>query len=171
MPDGQEHLRTEEDLEAILRLAVRNSPVDGDLRDRLNQSAAELGITPEQLAAAEAEYGENKRREEEQRRLQEAHEADLKRFRSYRWSVVWSSVMKFVPLIILLNFINFASSNGHGFKYWAIWPTVAFGIIVLGRFLRTALTPRHELERRFQKWRIKNGVLNRVEQFVSPKDR
>lgn len=50
-------LQTNEDVEAILRIALRQEGGSGnELRDRLNKSAEELGIAPEALAQAEEQY-------------------------------------------------------------------------------------------------------------------
>jgi|GEM_PF-6409689 len=59
MPDDQ--LRTDEDVEEILRLAVQQNTVDSaDLRSRLTLSAAEMGISEEQLKRAETQYFQEK---------------------------------------------------------------------------------------------------------------
>lgn len=69
---SDEQLRTDEDVEAILRLAVQQSSTSTeDLRSRLTMSAAELGISEEQLLRAESEYF----REKEAARLREEREA------------------------------------------------------------------------------------------------
>ncbi len=60
----EEQLKTDEDVEAILRLAVQQPSIDSaDLRSRLTHSAAELGISEEQLRLAEAQYFEEKEAE------------------------------------------------------------------------------------------------------------
>lgn len=54
---ADERLTREEEVEEILRLAVRESSGDGDdLRERMRVSAAELGISEEQLRVAEEKY-------------------------------------------------------------------------------------------------------------------
>ncbi|MEZ5163074.1 MAG: hypothetical protein R2688_04860 [Fimbriimonadaceae bacterium] len=55
--DNQKHL-TDEDMEAILLLAVQETSVTSsdDVRERLRDVADELGITPEQLSVAESKY-------------------------------------------------------------------------------------------------------------------
>lgn len=54
---AESNLRSGEDVEAILKIALRNElGTDHDLRRRLAQSAEELGISPEALAEAERQY-------------------------------------------------------------------------------------------------------------------
>jgi len=171
MAGEQEHLQSEEDLEQILRLAVRRSPFDGDLRARLRQNADELGITPEQLAAAEAEYALQKQEEERLRKEKEAYEADLAEFRRSRWSGFYRSLGSYITINGFLHAINFATSGFDMRPYWAVWPLLGMGIGVVSHFLRLIFSSREEEETKFRKWRIKNGVLARVETFVTPRDR
>lgn len=58
---GTQKPLTEEDMEAILLLAVQESSdaSSSDIRARLHDVADELGITPEQLSAAESKYMAN----------------------------------------------------------------------------------------------------------------
>ncbi|ARU39708.1 hypothetical protein CCB80_00535 [Armatimonadetes bacterium Uphvl-Ar1] len=54
---ADERLTREEEVEEILRLAVRESTGEGeDLREQMRVSAAELGISEEQLRVAEEKY-------------------------------------------------------------------------------------------------------------------
>ncbi|HEY3414610.1 MAG TPA: hypothetical protein VGM51_16345 [Armatimonadota bacterium] len=51
---------TPDEANAILGHAVKNLPLPGDMtHEQLVQTAAEVGVTPEQLEAAEAEYRRN----------------------------------------------------------------------------------------------------------------
>jgi hypothetical protein len=55
-------LQTGEDVDAILKIALNQEHGSiAELRDRLNRSAAELGISPEALAKAEEQYREEKK--------------------------------------------------------------------------------------------------------------
>lgn len=169
MAGEQEHLRSEEDLEEILRLAVRRSPFDGDLRARLLQNADELGITPEQLAAAEAEYALRKREDEQQKAEKAAYEADLVEFRKSRWSGFFRSLGSYLTVNAFIHAINWMTSGGDFRPYWAIWPLLGMGIGVVSHLLKLVFRSRTEEETKFRKWRIKNGVMARVEGFVNPK--
>lgn len=54
---SDQSLQTGEDVEAILKIALRHeASTEGDLRLRLQRSADELGISAEALARAEREY-------------------------------------------------------------------------------------------------------------------
>lgn len=171
MAEEQEHLQSEEDLEEILRLAVRRSPFDGDLRARLRQNAEELGITAEQLAAAEAEYALRKQEDERLRREREAYEADLAAFRKSRWSGFYRSLASYLAINGFIHAINWATSGGDMRPYWAVWPLLGMGIGIVSHLARLVFSSREEDERKFRKWRIKNGVLARVEGIVNPKTR
>lgn len=63
----EEHLRSDEDVEKILRIAVKlpGGAGQADLRSRLNAAAEEMGISPEQLEEAERRYAEEQARQEE----------------------------------------------------------------------------------------------------------
>ncbi|MBS1708923.1 MAG: 2TM domain-containing protein [Armatimonadetes bacterium] len=176
MPEEQEHLQSDEDMEAILRLAVRRSPFDDDLRSRLRQTADELGITPEQLAAAEAEYALKKKQDETTRAEREAYETDFAAFRKSRWNGLYQSIGSYISINLLLHAINYATTGGTMIQaggrfahYWAIWPLIGMAFPLFGRFVRVVFASREEEEAKFRKWRIKNGVLARVEAFVKPK--
>lgn len=57
MPPVGPKLQSEEDVEAILHLALkRKGSTERDLRERLLQSADELGLTPEEIDEAERLY-------------------------------------------------------------------------------------------------------------------
>lgn len=121
MDSNDKHLRTDEDLEAILRLAVQSPADSRELRQRLADSAAELGVTPEQLAHAEETYARQKAVEGEQ-----AHErAEQRRSRVRRLKGLVAHLVPFVMVNAMLHAINFKS----GFdNYWAIWPLLGWGI-------------------------------------------
>jgi hypothetical protein len=105
---ADERLTKEEDVEEILRLAVRESSGDGeDLRERMRVSAAELGISEEQLRAAEEKYFAE--RDAEVLRDQEQ--------RARRWEI-----LKFVGIGVLVVAsiglgIAMMNSGGGGFCF------------------------------------------------------
>lgn len=63
---ADKHLQTDQDVEQILRIAVQipDPHHAASLRDRLTQSAAELGVTEAQLVAAEQKWKLEKARAE-----------------------------------------------------------------------------------------------------------
>ena len=119
---NSQHLQSDEDLEAILRLAVRQQSKDTrELRQRLHDSAAELGITPEDLAQAEEDYRKLKVADEQAIRARE--EAKLARTKRLKGLV--GHWMPFIAVNIFLHFINFRFSPH---SYWAFWPLMGWGI-------------------------------------------
>lgn len=98
----QDHsLQSSEDVDAILRIALRNG--DGsttELRERLNRSAEELGISPEALAKAEAEY-------------QKVQKVD--RFMQAKRVGFQAHIISFLSVNLLLHVIWFLTSKGF---YW-----------------------------------------------------
>lgn len=120
--EGQEHLTNDEDVEAILRLAVNRQGQDTEtLRQRLEASAAELGISPEALQKAEEDYRAVKASEQEAvRAREEARQARRRRIRGL--AAHW---IPFLAVNVLLHVINFALSPQ---TYWALWPLMGWGI-------------------------------------------
>ena len=120
MPD--QHLTSHDDVEAILRLAVQADAVSTlDLRQQLEQSAQELGISPEVLARAEDKF--NAQREEHARL--EAEEFKKRLAREARLKSFMSNVLGYLGINALLHTINFLASPH---AYWAIWPLLGMGI-------------------------------------------
>lgn len=120
--EGQDHLTTDEDVEAILRLAVtRQSQDTATLRQRLEASAAELGISPEALQKAEEDYRAVKATELEAVRAREEARAARQR----RMKGLAAHWIPFLAVNVLLHLINFAFSPH---TYWAVWPLMGWGI-------------------------------------------
>ena len=152
MADDQ-HLQSEEDVEAILRLAVQQSgeaPVD--LRQRLQSTADELGITPEQLAVAEKEYRAKRDTELEAAKSQETEKADWKEFRRTQYHE------------FLSHFVTYLAVNGglvgmdlfsNGRLDWAVWPILGWGIAVAIHALSLLAAYSEDNVKEFEKWRKK----------------
>lgn len=116
------HLNSDEDVEAILRLAVQQQGQDtGDLRQRLEASAAELGISPENLLKAEEAYREIRAREEQEA----VARAEAKKARALRVRGLVGHWIPFLAVNAFLHFINFRFSPG---SYWAMWPLFGWGM-------------------------------------------
>lgn len=115
MSEQNEHLRNDEDVDEILKLALRRHAADdGDLRQRLVASAAELGIDPAALEAAEEEYRTKKWREEA-----------LAKFHKQRWNGFLGHFWTYVSVNLGLVVMNLVSSPQ---SMWAIWPIMGWGI-------------------------------------------
>lgn len=117
---AQEHrITSDEDVEEILKLAIRQSHESTtDLRQRLQQTATELGITPEAIARAEQQYFQGKTIKEELR------EYDEERRRSARLHLI-----SYIAVNLGLLGINFLSAVGDkNPSLWALYPLVGWGI-------------------------------------------
>lgn len=104
---------SEEEAEEILRLAARKES-GGIPRDRLVQMAAELGMSPEQVASAEQEF--LAKRDEE---------VERKKFESHVLRDLWSHVATYVAVnggLVLMDVVP------DGRVDWAYWPLLGWGI-------------------------------------------
>ncbi len=115
MADRTDALTTEEDVDEVLKLALRmQGRADEDLRSRLVAAAEELGISPEELASAEAEYVLNK---EERKEFLEFKQRQVREFREHFFAYITINT-----LLVAINFITAETVN------WAIWPILGWGI-------------------------------------------
>ena len=148
-----DHLRNDEDVEAILRIAVRGESASGEgLRERLSAAADELGITPDQLAKAEEEY----RRQVEGSRLEEIskqEDAELwKKFRKAQLHEFTSHLGTFLAVNAGLFAIDLITGGGID---WAYFPFFGWGIAV-GIHMFTFLSAySNENQSEFEKWKRK----------------
>jgi hypothetical protein len=115
MADRTDALMTEEDVDEVLKLALRKQGrEDHDLRARLVEAAEELGISPEELAAAEQEYALGK---EERREFHEFKQRQVREFREHFFAYIIINT-----LLVAINWITAGTVN------WAIWPILGWGI-------------------------------------------
>ncbi|HLP00208.1 MAG TPA: 2TM domain-containing protein [Fimbriimonas sp.] len=134
---ADELLKSGEDVDAILRLALKHDHSSSDeLRSRLLRSADELGVTPEQLARAEEEYREV--------RL-------LDKYEEFRKNAFRVDIVTFVAVMALLNVIWFLT--GRNF-YWPGIVFCAWGIAVAIDFAKLKVKPTTG-DPEFIKWRKK----------------
>ena len=115
MAEETERLASDEDVDEILKLALRRQDgSDGDLRGRLAIAARELGISDQDLREAEAEYLRNK-----------ADTQEFLEFKSRRRRELREHVFAYVIVNALLVAINLFTS---GLLTWAVWPILGWGI-------------------------------------------
>lgn len=96
------NLRSEKDVEEILKIAVqKDGETTADLRQRMQASAAELGISPEALEEAEQEYAEKKEQEAQQAKAISDQRNDFLR-----------SMLKPAILALALGVVILISSRG-----------------------------------------------------------
>ena len=147
MADGFEPLKSDEDIEEILRLAVRDVGFDGgNLRDRLNASASELGISADALAQAEKQWID--RRQGELSKEQELE--DRKLFKKMRVGDFVSHLGSYLAVNAFLFWIDFRD----GGITWAYWVLFGWGIGIVAS-LFTLFGHGADQERDFQRWQKK----------------
>lgn len=140
---SQSHLENDSDVENILRIAVRIPDPNREvgLRERLERSAAELEITPEQLAEAEKRYAEQK-----------ALEADMAAYvREARIGFLWH----LIPYLLVNSFAiaDGLKDGSYGFLFMTLgWGTGLF-FHGLGVFNRKS----DEFQKEFLEWREKRA--------------
>ncbi len=125
-------LTSDEDVDEILRLAVRRSGAssDADLRERLKQAAVELNITDEELRQAEIEFLNKKEADEA---VSAAKQKLSKEFTGH--------LVTFVAVNVFLISINVLAD---GAISWSIYPLLGWGIGLVIKFFNTFVRPQHK---------------------------
>lgn len=138
--DGS-HLQSDEDIEQILRIAVRQGGADmsAPLRDRLLASAAELGISESQLAAAEKQY-----------RASRDLELDLAKYKQEVRSGFMGHVLPYVLVNLFLIFLSLKEG-----EFWFVYPLFGWGIGLAFHAMSAFNTSSQEFQREFEEWRAK----------------
>jgi hypothetical protein len=126
---------TQEEAERILRLAADQDP-EGISRPRLVEMAAELGVSPEQVAAAEDEL-RTQERERQQLRIRRLR--DLRE----RATLYVIGTGALVAADILLNRT----------VTWSYWLILVWGIALGGRAARVYLSSPERREREYRRWK------------------
>lgn len=150
---NEHRISSEEDVEEILRLAIRHpSETTTDLRQRLQQTAAELGISPEAIARAESQYFQGKTIKDELK------EYDEERRRAARMHII-----SYVAVNLGLLGINVATELGSGsFELWALYPMLGWGIGLMIHLGSVYFTKPSVTDDEFLEWRRKrNRALKR----------
>ena len=138
---SESELRSDDDIEAILKIAVsQTAGIEAQtLRERLMASAAELGITPEQVAVAEDQWA----RQEKDRR-------DLAEFMALRKRAFWSKLASFLALDIAAVAVNLITDHS---VEWAVWVFVWTGFWLAMHALGTFFPGNTRFQRRYRRWR------------------
>jgi hypothetical protein len=141
----RETLKTGEDVDAILRIALRQEHGSADeLRDRLNRSADELGISPDALAKAEALYLAEGEKIEQERNA----ETKLKKFMKAKMEGFKAHLYTYLSVNFMVTVI-WALSSRHSSWIGYVW--AGWGIAIL-LHLVFAKHPATISEPDFQKW-------------------
>lgn len=136
---------SQEDVQQILQLAIAKKASDGEFsRVQLLEMAAELGISPENLQQAEAQW-----------LAQQDEFKERQQFDIYRRNQLKQSFVRYIIVnvfIILLNLVLFKSAN-FGLTIALIW-----GLILALKAWKNYEMDAEEYENSFNKWRLKKQI-------------
>jgi hypothetical protein len=119
---SEQQFYSQEEAEAILRLATKQQNPEGIDRQRLLQTAAELGISADALEKAEAVFAKE-RTAAQQQAEEDALRRDYLRSRIIGWR---SHLISYVCVNAGLIATYFALDRGDYF--WPMWPLLGWGI-------------------------------------------
>ena len=115
MAETQDALSTEEDVDEILKLALRKQGRDDcGLRSRLESAAQELGISAAELVEAEVEYASAKKDKTE---FLEFRQSQVRDFREHFFAYIIINT-----LLVVINLMTAGTVD------WAIWPILGWGV-------------------------------------------
>lgn len=129
----------DDEIHEILRRASAIQSAHGTSRELLERSAAELGISPEALAEAEAAYI----RERGLREERAAYDRD-------RRAEFFSHFGSYLAVNAFLFGINYLTGPGH---WWAFYPLLGWGIGIVGHAINAFSRGGADVDRDFERWR------------------
>jgi hypothetical protein len=134
-----------EDAQAILQIAIARRQDEGELsRVQLFEIAAELGISEQDIAAAEQQWLAN--RGEFQEKLV---------FNSYRRRKLQKNLTKYGIINTFLVLLNLAAAHELS---WSLFILLAWGLGLSLNAWNVYQTEGEEYEQAFQRWRLKKQV-------------
>ena len=143
-----ERVYSDEQAQEILRMAARSSLGSGAVsRIHLLETAAELGISPEEVAHAENEFFER-----------QELESDRKAFRQQKRKWFFREASQWVSGAVLLYGIALVTS---GFQFrglldeWPKWPVGFWGLFLIKDMIEYYVDLTVNQEAAFEKWRRK----------------
>jgi hypothetical protein len=145
-----ERFYTEEQAQEILRVASQSSFGMGDIsRERLLETAAELGISPEDVIRAERAVLEK-----------QELESDRAAFRKHVRKELFGKVSRWLSLAVLLYGIAFVM-NGYElnglWNDWPKWPVGITGLIMVKETIENLLELTVNRDAAFDRWRKKHA--------------
>lgn len=144
--EGQKsHIQSDADIDQILRIAVNLPDQDSalSLRERLELSASELGVSPEQLAKAEAQWAE-------ERSLQSDMEA-------YVQSAKSGFIAHLIPYLIVNSFMVISSLREG--EFWFLFPLLGWGTGLFMHYQSVFARKSAQFKEEFDAWRVKQQKL------------
>lgn len=134
-----------EDVQAILQLAMARREEVGELsRAQLFEVAGELGISPDDVAAAEQEW-----------LTHSAEDREKLVFNSYRRKKLQKNLIKYGIVNTFLVLLNLVSSQALS---WSLYILLIWGLGLSLSAWNTYQTQGEDYEQAFQRWRLKKQV-------------
>lgn len=147
MADQSQRFYEDEEAEEILRVASALSSGEAKMSyDRLIETAAELGISPEAVAMAEEKVTADRR----ERALQ-------RQFRAVQRQGYFSHLTTFICVQLFLFVIN-AITSPH--ELWFIWPLLSWGLGLAGHTLAYFFASPDSRLREYNRWKATRGHMN-----------
>jgi hypothetical protein len=141
----------EGDAEEILKLAMSRSPAAGAIsREKLLQTAEELGITPEALADAELKY------ERQKNEQQEFNEFIAQQRRGF-----FGHLTSYVIVNAFLVTINLITDPG---DIWFHWPLLGWGIGIAFHAVGTFAKGSEMQREAFRDWRRRRTLVRLLDE-------
>ncbi|MEA5500511.1 MAG: 2TM domain-containing protein [Limnoraphis robusta] len=135
----------QQEAQEILKIAFAKKDEDGELsRSQLMEIAAELGISPGELALAEQEWHLSR---------QDSHEKLI--FNAQRHQKLRQDLMKFGIVSAFLILLNLVTTQGISF---ALSIMLIWGLFLALSAWRTYQTEGEEYEKAFSRWKIKKQL-------------
>lgn len=154
MADGQ-RFYSQDEVEGILRLASESVGTSGMTHDQLIQIAGEVGLTPEQVAAAERKFAAQKMQEEVARR----DDVLRQQYRMQLRARIWKKMIGVIALLAVFGAMGLtASVNGHELHGFGFLPVLAviMTITIVKRVV--PLLSKDAFELSFQQWKSRGGA-------------
>lgn len=136
MSNDNEYLKSDEDVEEILRLAMEKKGQGAEeLRERLRTSAADLGLSEEDLRVAEEEYRAKAAAEKAVANRKAIEEAERAETRDRTWLQVKGFLIRLATMGAFMVGIDWFSNREIS---WSMYAVMGILFVALTRVARTA---------------------------------
>lgn len=153
MSETPNHLESDDDVEEILRLAIRRSGGDTDvLRHRLMMSAAELGLSEAEIQAAEQEYLSQKQALATSASEKQLEQQEWREWRRMKLHDFIQHLGVYLAVNAFLAFVDFRGDNAFS---WSQWAAAAWGIAIVIQLVGLIASRNGDDMAEFNRWRKK----------------
>ncbi|MEB3267299.1 MAG: 2TM domain-containing protein [Leptolyngbya sp.] len=137
--EGQDSYGSEE-AQAILQIAIARDTETGELtRSQLLEIAADLGISPQTLAAAEQEW-----------RRRQAEQADREVFEQFRRQRFQHHLIRYIVVTVFLMALNYLAADRLS---WSLYIALIWGLAIALHAWNTFQPSDYRYAREFEIWR------------------